>query len=81
MLVDSYIYICIDTLTYRRAKDTGTPTGDWMADLVDENPWFKDLLPNVLHPLPKQRLICMKYPIDAKLTRAPVPRIKKRRAA
>lgn len=36
-----------DTVTYRRAKDQGTPTGEWMADLVSENPWFKELLPNV----------------------------------
>lgn len=34
-------------MTYRRAKDQGTPTGEWMADLVSENPWFKELLPNV----------------------------------
>ena len=40
----------IDTVTYRRAKDQGTPTGEWMADLVSENPWFKDLLPNVGQP-------------------------------
>ena len=36
-----------DTVTYRRAKDQGTPTGEWMADLVSESPWFKELLPNV----------------------------------
>lgn len=42
--------ICLcspETVTYRRAKDQGTPTGEWMADLVSEKPWFKDLLPDV----------------------------------
>lgn len=42
-----------DTVTYRRAKDQGTPTGEWMADLVSENPWFKELLPNVRRPKTK----------------------------
>ncbi|GAM90138.1 hypothetical protein ANO11243_081780 [Dothideomycetidae sp. 11243] len=35
-----------DTVIYRRAKDTGTPMGDWTAELVREDAWFGDLLPN-----------------------------------
>lgn len=32
---------------YRRAKDTGTPVGEWFSELVREDAWFKDLMPNV----------------------------------
>ncbi|KAK0284817.1 D-amino acid oxidase [Friedmanniomyces endolithicus] len=35
-----------DTVIYRRAKDVGTATGDWFAELLKEDAWFKDVVPN-----------------------------------
>ncbi|KAK5133706.1 hypothetical protein LTR08_007460 [Meristemomyces frigidus] len=35
-----------DTVVYRRAKDAGTATGDWFAELHKDNAWFKDVVPN-----------------------------------
>lgn len=31
---------------YRRAKDRDSPVGDWFKELIKEDAWFKDLLPN-----------------------------------
>ncbi|TKX27666.1 D-amino-acid oxidase [Elsinoe australis] len=44
-----------DTVTYRRAKDSNTAIYQWMAELVNEDAWFKDLLPN-FRPLSKSEL-------------------------
>ncbi|QIW99560.1 hypothetical protein AMS68_005078 [Peltaster fructicola] len=33
-------------IEYVRAKDSGTPVGQWVAELVKKDPWFKDLMPN-----------------------------------
>ncbi|KAK3628328.1 D-amino acid oxidase [Elasticomyces elasticus] len=35
-----------ETVIYRRAKDVGTATGDWFAELIKEDAWFKDVVPN-----------------------------------
>ncbi|EMC91718.1 hypothetical protein BAUCODRAFT_302218 [Baudoinia panamericana UAMH 10762] len=35
-----------DTVIYRRAKDVGTPTGDWFAELIKADAWFKEVVPN-----------------------------------
>jgi hypothetical protein len=32
---------------YNRRKDRDSATGQWMAELMKENPWYKDVLPNV----------------------------------
>jgi hypothetical protein len=32
---------------YRRAKDAGTVSGEWFKDLVREDAWFRDVVPNV----------------------------------
>lgn len=41
-----------DTVIYRRAKDAGTDIANWFAELMREDAWFKDVVPNVgLHYL------------------------------
>ncbi|KAK4544917.1 hypothetical protein LTR36_003822 [Oleoguttula mirabilis] len=35
-----------DEVIYRRAKDVGTATGAWFAELTREDAWFKDVVPN-----------------------------------
>ncbi|KAK5117352.1 hypothetical protein LTR62_005969 [Meristemomyces frigidus] len=35
-----------DTVIYRRAKDKGTAVGDWFAELINEDAWFKDVVPD-----------------------------------
>ncbi|KAK4998309.1 D-amino acid oxidase, partial [Elasticomyces elasticus] len=35
-----------DAVLYRRAKDQGTATGEWMDSLVREDPWFRDVVKN-----------------------------------
>ncbi|KAK5121422.1 hypothetical protein LTR85_005254 [Meristemomyces frigidus] len=44
-----------DTVIYRRAKDVGTATGAWFAELLREDAWFKDVVPN-FRVLPKSEL-------------------------
>ncbi|TKA37330.1 hypothetical protein B0A49_12983, partial [Cryomyces minteri] len=44
-----------DTVVYRRAKDVGTATGDWFAELLREDAWFADVVPN-FRILPKSAL-------------------------
>ncbi|WPH04431.1 Hypothetical protein R9X50_00732200 [Acrodontium crateriforme] len=44
-----------DTLIYRRAKDKGTPVGDWFAELLKEDAWFKEVVPN-FRTLPENEL-------------------------
>lgn len=36
-----------ETVVYGRSKDAGTATGDWFKELVREDAWFKDVVPNV----------------------------------
>lgn len=36
-----------DTVIYRRAKDAGTDIANWFAELMREDAWFKDVVPNV----------------------------------
>jgi len=38
-----------------RAKDIGSPTALWFAELLSPNPWFKDTVPN-FRPLPQEAL-------------------------
>ena len=40
---------------YRRAKDANTPVGEWFRELVREDAWFKDVLPD-FRVLPKNEL-------------------------
>src|SRR5690242_20966071 len=42
-----------DCKVYGRKKDEGTATGIWLQELMKEDPWFKDLMPEVrFHPSP-----------------------------
>ncbi|KAJ5690396.1 hypothetical protein N7462_004788 [Penicillium macrosclerotiorum] len=34
-----------DTLIYNRKKDQGSATGKWFSELVQPNPWYKDVVP------------------------------------
>ncbi|KAK5165066.1 D-amino acid oxidase [Saxophila tyrrhenica] len=34
------------TKLFRRSKDVGSATGDWFAELMREDAWFKDVVPN-----------------------------------
>jgi len=36
-----------ETIVYGRKKDEGSVTGQWFAELVKEDAWFRGLLPNV----------------------------------
>jgi D-amino-acid oxidase len=36
-----------DTIIYNREKDVGTATGEWFAELLKTDAWFKDVVPNV----------------------------------
>lgn len=36
-----------DAITYGRKKDVGTAVGQWFRELVKEDAWFKDVVPNV----------------------------------
>ncbi|KAF2772784.1 FAD dependent oxidoreductase [Teratosphaeria nubilosa] len=44
-----------DTILYRRSKDVGTPVGNWFSELLKEDAWFKDFVPN-FRVLPKSDL-------------------------
>ncbi|PKX97409.1 FAD-dependent oxidoreductase [Aspergillus novofumigatus IBT 16806] len=35
-----------DTIVYNRVKDQGSPTGQWFSELVQPNPWYKDVVPD-----------------------------------
>lgn len=35
-----------ETVLYNRKKDVGTATGDWFAELMKTDAWFKDVVPN-----------------------------------
>lgn len=36
-----------DCEIHSRAKDVGSATATWFAELLSPNPWFKDVVPNV----------------------------------
>ncbi|OCK83677.1 D-amino acid oxidase [Lepidopterella palustris CBS 459.81] len=44
-----------DTVIYNRAKDAKSVTGEWLNELVKQDPWFKDILPN-FRTLPSSEL-------------------------
>ncbi|KAF2129560.1 FAD dependent oxidoreductase [Dothidotthia symphoricarpi CBS 119687] len=44
-----------ETKTYGRKKDAGTAVGQWFQELVKEDAWFKDVVPN-FRVLPKSEL-------------------------
>ncbi|KAF2248787.1 FAD dependent oxidoreductase [Trematosphaeria pertusa] len=44
-----------ETVIYGRKKDAGTATGQWFKELVREDAWFKDVVPN-FRVLPKSEL-------------------------
>ncbi|KAF4312090.1 FAD dependent oxidoreductase [Botryosphaeria dothidea] len=44
-----------DTVVYNRSKDAGTTTGNWFAELLKTDPWWKDVVPD-FHVLPKDQL-------------------------
>lgn len=35
------------TIIYNRTKDQGSATGQWFSALVQPNPWYKDVVPDV----------------------------------
>lgn len=34
-----------------RAKDAGSSTAEWYAEMLSKEPWFKDVVPGVSPPL------------------------------
>ncbi|KAF2873377.1 FAD dependent oxidoreductase [Massariosphaeria phaeospora] len=46
---------CQETFIYGRKKDENTATGDWFKELVKEDAWFRDLMPN-FRVLPRSEL-------------------------
>lgn len=61
-----------DTVIYRRAKDAGTATADWFAELIKDDAWFKDVVPNVS---------ALSHRAEAPLTMNTVPGLTQERAA
>lgn len=41
-----------DTVLYNRKKDARSVVGDWFNELMKLDPWFKDVVPNVLLQMP-----------------------------
>ena len=39
------------TVLHNRTKDVGTTTGNWFAELLKTEPWWKDVVPDVNHSL------------------------------
>lgn len=37
----------VETMIYRRKKDIGSATGEWFAELLKEDAWFQEVVPNV----------------------------------
>lgn len=37
----------IECRILNRDKDAGTATSDWFAELMSDDPWWKDIVPNV----------------------------------
>ncbi|OGM40171.1 D-amino-acid oxidase [Aspergillus bombycis] len=35
-----------DAVVYNRTKDQGSATGDWFSELVQKEPWYKDVVPD-----------------------------------
>ena len=46
-LLITLLIIYPGTAKYTRLKDVKGITGDWFAELLKREPWFKDTLPNV----------------------------------
>ncbi|PYH42810.1 FAD-dependent oxidoreductase [Aspergillus saccharolyticus JOP 1030-1] len=44
-----------ETIVYNRTKDQGSATGDWFSELVQKNPWYKDVVPD-FQELPSSQL-------------------------
>ncbi|KAJ9662413.1 D-amino acid oxidase [Coniosporium apollinis] len=44
-----------DTVVYNRKKDVGSATGNWFAELLKTDPWYKDVVPN-FRVLPQSEL-------------------------
>ena len=42
-----YRHSALETAVYNRQKDLDSVTGDWFAELLSHDAWFKDTLPNV----------------------------------
>jgi len=36
-----------ETITYGRRKDAGSATGEWFSELVKEDAWFQNVMPDV----------------------------------
>ncbi|KAF7712592.1 Uncharacterized protein PECH_002840 [Penicillium ucsense] len=45
----------LDAIIYNRKKDQETATGQWFAELVQPNPWYKDVVPD-FRELPQSQL-------------------------
>ena len=41
------VHIFADAFLYNRSKDAGSDTGEWFAELMRADPWYKDVVPNV----------------------------------
>jgi hypothetical protein len=37
----------LDAIIYNRKKDQESATGQWFSALVDKNPWYKEVIPDV----------------------------------
>lgn len=37
------------TIVYNREKDQHSATGQWFSELVQKNPWYKDVVDDVSH--------------------------------
>jgi hypothetical protein len=40
-------HLLLDCEIHSRAKDVGTATANWFAELLSPNPWFAKVVPNV----------------------------------
>jgi D-amino-acid oxidase len=47
----------LDCEIHSRAKDRGSATEHWFAELLSTNPWFKDVVPNVRNPRIRQLIV------------------------
>lgn len=45
----------LGTLIYNRKKDQESDTGKWFSELVQPNPWYKDVVPD-FKPIPSEKL-------------------------
>ncbi|EFW19279.1 hypothetical protein D8B26_007527 [Coccidioides posadasii str. Silveira] len=44
-----------DSIIYNRLKDASSDTAVWFKELINPNPWYKDIVPD-FRPIPKEKL-------------------------